>query len=125
MSACGGANNGTNSSANDSTNNTAVDFPLYSAEGLTNGSSAIELTPEQLANATQSLQAFEQSSQTQTNVNGFIVKYKNDNSMAMENANASTIEAVAQDDSPFSLQKADQVLSKYNVNAINCLKKLN
>ena len=80
MSACGGANNGTNSSANDSTNNKAVDFPLYSAEGLTNGSSALELTPEQLANATQSLQAFEQSSQTQTNVNGFIVKYKNDDS---------------------------------------------
>lgn len=84
LSACGGANNGTNSSANDSTNNTAVDFPLYSAEGLTNGSSALELTPEQLANATQSLQAFEQNSQTQTNVNGFIVKYKNDDNSVVE-----------------------------------------
>ena len=55
----------------------------------------------------------------------YIVKYKNDNSMEVQDANTSSIEAVAPDNSVFSLQTANRVLGKYNVDAIMHLQQVN
>ena len=78
LTACGGSNNSTKIDLSQGYTPEAnnKDFPLYSAEGLSDGVSQLALTPEQIIASNLAFQAFEQKSQTVANVNGFIVKYK-------------------------------------------------
>jgi serine protease len=95
--ACGGANNSQSVDLSESytPKPSSTEFPLYSAEGLSNGLTKLELTPEQQASATAAFQAFEQKSQTVANVSGFIVKYKNGDTEVLESSSMSSVTAAS------------------------------
>lgn len=113
LTACGGSNNSTKIDLSQAytpeTNN--KDFPLYSAEGLTDGLSKVELTPEQIIASKLAFQAFEEKSQTVANVSGFIVKYKTAESTVATAGSADTLSTLAGGSTITSKAKTNSALA--------------
>lgn len=97
LTACGGSNNSTKIDSSQAYTPEAnnKDFPLYSAQGLSDGVSQLALTPEQIIASKLAFQAFEQKSQTVANVNGFIVKYKTATSSLSTAGSTDTLSTLA------------------------------